>query len=115
MAVFDRGDIVKACLNPVSGHEMQGQQRPCLVLSPRAYNKLGLTIVVPITQGGDYSRFQGFAVTLMGSGTNTQRVALVNGIKSLDLAARGATKVETAPPEIVDEVLAKLAAVLNMD
>ncbi len=114
MAVFDRGDIVKACLNPVSGHEMQGEQRPCLVLSPRAYNKLGLTIVVPITQG-DYSRFQGFAVTLMGSGTNTQGVALVNGIKSLDLAARGAKKVETAPPEIVDEVLAKLAAVLNMD
>lgn len=114
MAVFDRGDIVKACLNPVSGHEMQGERRPCLVLSPRAYNKLGLAIVVPITQGGEYCRFQGFAVRLMGSGTETQGVALVNGIKSLDLAARGAKKVETAPPAIVDEVLAKLAAVLNI-
>jgi mRNA interferase ChpB len=115
MAVFDRGDIVKACLNPVVGHEMQGEFRPCLVLSPKAYNKLGLTIVVPITQGGDYSRVKGFAVTLMGSGTETQGVVLVNGIRSLDLAARTAKKVETAPSEIVDEVLARLAAVLRIE
>lgn len=115
MAVFDRGDIVRACLNPVAGHEMQGERRPCLVLSPREYNNLGLTIVVPITQGGEFPRYQGFAVTLMGAGTSTQGVALVNGIKSLDLNARSGKKVESAPPEIVDEVLAKLSAILGTD
>jgi len=114
MAVFDRGDIVKACLNPVAGHETQGEYRPCLVLSPRSFNKLGLAVVVPITQGGDYSRYRGFAVTLMGSGTETQGVVLVNGIKSLDLNARGGKKVESAPSAIVDEVLAKLDAILGI-
>lgn len=83
---------------------------PVFWCCPLRVQQLGLTIVVPITQGGEYSRFQGFAVTLMGSGTETQGVALATGIKSLDLAARGAKKVETTPPAIVDEVLAKLAA-----
>lgn len=114
MAVFERGDIVKASLNPVAGHEMHGELRPCLVLSPRPFNALGLTMVVPITQGGDYSRFKGFAVTLMGAGTQTQGVVLVNGIKSLDLNARGGKKIESAPSAIVDEVLAKLDAILGI-
>lgn len=114
MAVFDRGDIVRACLNPVAGHETQGDMRPCLVLSPRAFNNLGVVMVAPITQGGDYARFKGFAVPLMGSGTATQGVVLASGIKSLDLVARGGRKVETAPSAIVDEVLAKLDAILGI-
>ncbi len=57
MTIFDRGDIVRACLNPTAGNELQGDMRPCLVLSPKAFNKLGLTIIAPITQGGNYARF----------------------------------------------------------
>ena len=33
MALFDQGDIVRACLNPTAGNELQGDMRPCLVLS----------------------------------------------------------------------------------
>ena len=77
MAVFDRGDIVRACLNPTAGNELQGDMRPCLVLSPKAFNKLGLTLIAPITQGGNYARFQGFAISLMGTGTETQGVILI--------------------------------------
>ena len=113
MAVFERGDIVRACLNPVAGNEMQGEMRPCLVLSPKMFNRLGLTLIAPITQGGNFARFQGFAVTLLGSGTETQGVILANGIRSVDLKARRAKKVETAPADIVDEVLAILGAILD--
>lgn len=113
MAVFERGDIVRACLNPTAGNELQGDMRPCLVLSTKQFNKLGLTVIAPITQGGNYARFEGFAVTLMGSGTDTQGVVLANGIRSVDLAARQAVKVEKAPAEIVNEVLAILAAILE--
>ena len=113
MAVFERGDIVRACLNPTAGSELQGDMRPCLVLSTKQFNKLGLTVIAPITQGGNYARFGGFAVTLMGSGTDTQGVVLANGIRSVDLAARKAVKVEKAPAEIVNEVLAIVAAILE--
>lgn len=113
MAGFDRGDIVRACLNPTVGSEIQGVMRPCLVLSTKPFNQLGLTLIAPITQGGNYARFNGFAVPLMGTGTETQGVVLANGIRSIDLAARGAKKVEKAPKEVVNEVLAILAAILE--
>lgn len=113
MAVFERGDILRACLNPTAGNEIQGEMRPCLVLSTKQFNKLGLTVIAPITQGGNYARFEGFAVTLMGSGTDTQGVVLANGIRSVDLTARQAVKVEKAPAEIVNEVLAIVAAILD--
>lgn len=113
MAVFERGDIVRLCLNPTAGNELQGEMRPCLVVSPKAFNKLGLTLIAPITQGGNYARLQGFAVPLMGAGTQTQGVILINGLRSVDLRARKAKKVESAPSHIVDEALAILAAILE--
>jgi|TARA_B110000914_G_C15257148_1_gene351246 mRNA interferase ChpB len=113
MAIFDRGDIVRACLNPIAGNEMQGDFRPCLVLSPKAFNKLGLTLIAPITQGGNFARFQGFSVSLMGTGTETQGVILVNGVRSVDLKARKAKKVESLDSEIVNEALAILSAILD--
>ena len=113
MAIFDRVNIVRACLNPTAGNEMQGDFRPCLVLSPKAFNKLGLTLIAPITQGGNFARFQGFSVSLMGTGTETQGVILVNGVRSVDLKARKAKKVESLDSAIVDEALAILSAILE--
>ncbi|UAA39530.1 type II toxin-antitoxin system ChpB family toxin [Paraneptunicella aestuarii] len=113
MAVFERGDIVRVCLNPTSGKEVQGDFRPCLVLSPKSFNKLGITLIAPITQGGDFSRFKGFTVALMGAGTETQGVILVNAIRMVDLQARKAKKLEQTPANIVEEVLAILGAILE--
>ena len=110
---FDRGDIVRVSLNPTVGRELQGDMRPALVLSPRKFNALGTALVAPITQGGNTARFAGFAVTLMGSGTQTQGVVMVNAIRMLDLEQRGARKVEAAPNEIVQEVLARLQTIVT--
>ena len=115
-AMFGRGDIVRVCLNPTAGKEITGDFRPCLVLSPKAFNRLGITLIAPITQGGgNYARAEGFTVTLIGSGTDTQGVVLISGIRMAELVARKATKVETAPSEIVDEVLAILATLVETD
>lgn len=76
MAVFDRGDIVSVPLDPVVGHKQRGT-RPALVLTAKEFNKLGDVLVAPITQGGDFARYAGFAVTLSGTGCKTQGVALV--------------------------------------
>lgn len=109
---FDRGDIVRVNLNPSVGREQQGDFRPALVLSPAAFNLIGVALVAPITQGGDVARYAGFAVPLSGSGTETQGVALVNMIRTMDLSARGAKKIETAPDFVVEDALARLRAIL---
>jgi mRNA interferase ChpB len=112
MAVFDRGDIVSVPLDPVAGHEQRGT-RPALVLTTREFNALGDVLVAPISQGGDYARFAGFAVSLSGTGCRTQGVALVNKIRMLDLAARKARKVEKVPHEVVEDALGRLMTLLD--
>jgi len=110
---FDRGDIVRFSLNPTEGRKQQGDFRPALVLSPAAFNALGVALVAPITQGGDFARFAGFAVPLSGSGTDAQGGALVNMVRTLDLEARGARKIERAPMEVVEDALARLQTILE--
>jgi len=112
MAVFDRGDIVNVPLDPALGHEQKGT-RPALVLTTKAFNKLGDVLVAPITQGGDFSRYAGFAVTLSGSGSKTQGVALVNKIRMLDLVARKAKKIERVSPAVIEDALGRLSALID--
>ncbi len=84
-----------------------------LVVSPRDFNRLGTPLVCPITQGGDFARSRGFAVSLSGGGTNAQGVVLCNQPRVLDLQTRRATFVEKAPQVIIDEVIAKLLTLLD--
>lgn len=110
---YERGDVVRVCLNPTEGREIQGDFRPALVLSSAEFNALGMVMIAPITQGGNFSRFAGFAVSLDGTGMDTQGVALVNMVRSVDLDARQAKKVERAPQVVVDDALARLQAIFE--
>ncbi len=92
---------------------MQGDFRPALVLSPAAFNAIGMAIVAPITQGGIGAREGGFAVSLSVTGTQTQGVVIVSQLRSMDLNARGAKYIEKAPSVIVDEALAKIETFLG--
>lgn len=109
---MNRGDIYLVNLNPSSGHEQQGS-RPVLVVSPDAFNKLtGTPIVLPITSGGNFARTAGFTVSLDSAGTKTQGVVRCDQPRALDLASRHGQKLESAPPHIVSEVLARLKTLL---
>ncbi|NBS82312.1 MAG: type II toxin-antitoxin system ChpB family toxin [Betaproteobacteria bacterium] len=110
--VFNRGDVVSVPLDPAMGYEQKGT-RPALVLTSKEFNRLGDVLVAPITQGGDFSRYAGFAVNLTGSGCKTQGVALVNKIRMLDLAARKARKIERVPQVVLDDALGRLTALLE--
>lgn len=110
MAIFDRGDIVVVSLNPAAGHEQRGT-RPALVLTTREFNRLGDVLIAPITQGGNYSRHAGFAVPLEGS--KTRGVALINKIRMLDLSAHKARKIERASPEVIEDAISRLTAILE--
>ncbi|MFZ9408483.1 MAG: type II toxin-antitoxin system ChpB family toxin [Burkholderiaceae bacterium] len=99
-------------LDPALGHEQKGT-RPALVLTTRQFNRLGDVLVAPITQGGDYSRYAGFAVSLTGAGCKTHGVALINKIRMLDLAARKARKTDRVPQAVIDDALGRLSALID--
>ncbi|MEE4080843.1 type II toxin-antitoxin system ChpB family toxin [Pseudomonas viridiflava] len=110
---FNRADIVRISLNPTAGREQQRDFRPALVLTPAASNVTGLAIVAPIIQGGDFARYSGFAVPLGGSGTETQGVVLCNQIRTVDLQARGAKRIESAPDVVINDALARVQALFE--
>lgn len=104
---MERGDVWHVDLNPTKGRE-QANPRYVLVLTPKAFNALGLAVVAPITQGGGFARDRGFAVSLSGAGTNASGVVLCNQQRALDLRARGARFSERVPDFVMDEVLARV-------
>ncbi len=108
--VPDRGDIVYVDFSPQIGHE-QANRRPALVLSPSQYNALtGLFLVVPIT-----SKVKGFRFEVpLPSTCGTQGVVLADHVKSFDWRGRGALFEETVPETVVDEVVARIAALLKL-
>ena len=110
---MERGDIYLVSLDPTAGHEQQGK-RPVLVVSPGKFNRLtGVPIVLPITTSGSFARTAGFAVSLMGAGTQTTGVVRCDQPRSLDLRARGGKRLETVPDLVVDEVLAKVSTLFE--
>jgi mRNA-degrading endonuclease toxin of MazEF toxin-antitoxin module len=110
---MERGDIYLVSLDPTSGHEQQGK-RPVLVVSPGAFNRLTrVPVVLPITSGGNFARTAGFAVSLMGAGTKTTGIVRCDQPRALDLGARHGRKLESVPQTIMDEVLAKLATLVE--
>ena len=107
------GEIWLVSLDPTSGHEQKGR-RPVFIISPEAFNRVTkVPVVLPITTGGSFARTAGFAVPLIGAGTQTTGVVRCDQPRALDLAARGGKRLETAPEAIVDEVLAKVAPIFE--
>lgn len=106
-----RGDIFHIDLDPIKGREQAGK-RYVMVVSHSAFNTAtGVPLICPITQGGGFARGQGFTVPL--AGTDTQGVVLCHQPRVMDFAARGAKYKESAPDFIIDEVLAKVATLLE--
>lgn len=100
-------------LDPTSGREQQGT-RPVLVVSHADFNRLtGTPIVLPITNGGNFARTAGFAVALMGTGTQTTGVVRCDQPRAIDMGMRRGRKVESVPEAVLDEVMARLLPILE--
>lgn len=104
-----RGEIYHLDLDPTRGKEQAGK-RFVYVLSPADEN---LAIVLPISTGVTLARNQGFAVTLMGSGTRTTGVVICNQPRTVALRERGAKRIETVPDFITQEVLLRIAPLVT--
>ena len=107
--VPDRGDVVWLEFDPQAGHEQAGH-RPAVVLSARSYNKKsGLALFCPVT-----SRIKGypFEVTLSGD-LPVRGAVLCDQVKSLDWMVRRSRLVFKLPELILEDVLAKVRALLR--
>jgi mRNA interferase MazF len=95
--------------SPQAGREQAGR-RPALVLSPRAYNaKAGLCLVCPLT-----NQVKGYPFEVaIPRGLPVQGVVLSDHVKSADWQERRAKLIGQAPEEILDEVRARLQALLG--
>lgn len=110
--VPNRGDVVHLEFDPASGQEMKGRHFG-LVLSGKVFNRQGLAMVCPISQGAAASaRTYGTVVTLMGAGTETQGAVHCHQLKSLDWRQRKAKFKEAVPQHILDDVAARVEAIL---
>ena len=108
---FKRGDIVHLDFSPQAGREMKDPHF-ALVVSKDEFNQQGMAMVCPITQG-TFHREGGFTTSLMGTGMDTQGVVVSSMIQTLDMIARKAKFKERCDDIVLDEVLAKLEAIIG--
>lgn len=104
-----RGDLVWLQFTPQAGHEQAGH-RPAVALSPRSYNqKTGLALFCPVT-----SQIKGYPFEVkLPDGLAVRGVVLCDQVKSLDWSARQARLVARLPAATMDDVLAKVLALLR--
>ena len=104
--VPEAGDVVWLQFNPQAGHEQAGH-RPAVVLSPAAYNRIGLMLCCPLT-----TRIKGypFEVPVAGSPPG---VALSDQIKSLDWRARQAKRKGRVTEAELRDIRAKAGALIR--
>jgi len=109
-----RGDVYWIDPNPVAGREMKDRHR-FVVITPRQINALGVSITVPVTTGGAFSRNVGLAVAI--SGHDTTGVVVCNQVRSFDIAARvragSARFIETLDKATMDEIVARVVSAID--
>ena len=113
--VLQQGDIIRIAFDPSLGQEQQGV-RPALVVSVQPVNALSNRVILAaISSGAGFNRKYGLVVPLIGTGLQTTGVIICDQLRTMDVRAREATFIETAPQYVVDEVLGKLAAILGIE
>ncbi|HET9096731.1 MAG TPA: endoribonuclease MazF [Candidatus Baltobacteraceae bacterium] len=106
--VPDRGDIAWVDFSPNAGHE-QGKRRPALVLTAKRYNAAsGFAVVCPIT-----SQTKNYVFEVALDQTRTAGVVIADQFRSFDWRARGIEFRERVPEDVLDDVLAKIIALLQ--
>jgi len=109
--LIERGDVYFVDLDPTQGRVQRGH-RPVFVVTTAAFNAISAPLVAPITTGGAFARHRGFAVDLSAHMQQIQGAVLCNQLRTLDLEARNGSFVERAPVAVINEVLAKIAALI---
>lgn len=114
--MYKRGEIVDVNLNPNIGNE-QGKTRPCLIIESGA-SRLNLVLVLPITDKGSkqIGRSSNFVNIQEWSKVGLVKESVVDcyQIRAID-PRRIYRKRGAVGQEVVDEALAKLAIILEIN
>ena len=107
--MIEQGDIITLTFDPAKGYEQKGH-RPALVVSNNVYNKKTMfRVVVPVS-----STDRDFALYVpLDSRTKTQGKILADQMRTVDIFARKAKKIEKIPDDILDGVLEILQATVE--
>lgn len=101
VTVFEQGDIVYLNFDPQAGHEQKGR-RPALVVSNNIFNRVcSLTMVCPITHTDKDHPLH----VRLDERIKTNGVILCDQVRMLDLNSRQAAFVESAPSDVLAEVV----------
>jgi mRNA interferase MazF len=107
--VPDAGDVVWLAFHPQAGHEQAGH-RPALVLSPAAYNaKKGLMVCCPLS-----TQVKGYPFEVLTQLDGQTGAVLSDQVKSLDWRARQAKKKGSVSADVLEDVRAKIKALLQI-
>ena len=108
--MVNQGDIIKIDFEPQSGSEQKGS-RPALVISNIFFNeKTKLAIVCPITNTD-----KNFPLHVkLDERTITTGVILCEHIMSLDINSRTYKYIETVPGDILEDVINKVFAEIEI-
>ncbi|MFY7961270.1 MAG: type II toxin-antitoxin system PemK/MazF family toxin [Elsteraceae bacterium] len=111
---MDRGDIYLVS-RPNDANQEGGALCPVLIVTPARFNRVTRTpVVLPIASPESAVRTAGFAVMLEGTGAVTPGVVRCDQPRAIDFSMGEPQKVERAPLAVMDEVMAKLVAILNV-
>ncbi len=105
----DRGDFARVGLDPYTGRQ-QGGERPVLVLSTRDFSvATRYALVAPITWTVRDWPFE----VVVGPGLRVSGAVLADQTRSVDFAARHARFLGKAPPDLLEQVLARVASIIE--
>lgn len=111
---LQRGDVYWINPNPISGREMKDNHR-FVIITPKEINQLGISITVPITSNGRFSREMGLTVPITGH--DTTGVAVCNQVRSFDIESRvragTANYIETLDVATMDEIVNRVISVID--
>jgi mRNA interferase ChpB len=86
-----------------------------VVITPKEINALGVSMTVPVTTGGMFTRNIGLAVPI--SGFETSGVAVCNQVRSFDIDARlragSARYIETLDKDTISEIVARVVSAID--
>jgi len=103
-----QGDIIKVNLNPKQGREQQGY-RPYICLSNKIISDIAnIAVFAPIS-----GTKRNYPLYIKLQDTKTTGAVLLDQIVTIDYNARNFEFVESAPPNVIDELLAKVVLVFQ--
>lgn len=107
----ERGHFIWIDCDPQAGTEQAGR-RPALVLSPLFFNVgTGLIVACPVTNQAKGSRLE----VPLPPGMTVTGVVLAYQVKTFDWMRRNAAFIGVASAQLVNEVVARVAAIIEAD